>query len=699
MFRQRALSIRLLLRLVLGLMTLVVIGLGGSALKDSILQQRLYQRLSDLAAVDSLLFDATHAVRSERGASLTGLARSSADDGKIGNEVASVRRISEAALAKAMPLLAQLPGAALAKRAREIIQLRERVLPLRATIDAALAKPASERDEKIIKDWGSTMLELVDGIAGTAADIESAMLLADPRVDQLIQVKQAAWLARDYGGRENLLTGKALGAATGFTETERQQVADFRGRVAVAWETVQKGAATDAATAELRAAVEAAKSGVFGAPQAQRQAIQRKLNAGEKDDTTSAAFNEMAMSSAAIMAGVAKTAMISITGYLADLAAAATRWVMGYGILLLVSLALLLVGCIVVERRVVQPVAALTGTIQKLADGVYGEAIPEIRRDDEMGRMQRALEILRVNAVAAETAATSRAEEQRDVARRAAALDALCRSFDETATAALGTVGASLAGMQGEAAAMTTAADRTNERTGTVATAVHEVASGVKTVTTAADELAGSIAAVQRQVEQAASIAGKAVGRVDETKATIDALSAASQKVGEVVGLIAAIAGQTNLLALNATIEAARAGEAGKGFAVVASEVKSLATQTAKATEEITAQISAIQAATVTAVSGVHGIGAVITEMRDIATGVTQAVSQQGEATAAIVRNVVGTAGATQSITSNIADVSGIAQDGRLVAERVSVAARGLSSDVDGLRDRVAEFLQAIRAA
>ncbi len=256
MFRQRALSIRLLLRLVLGLMTLVVIGLGGSALKDSILQQRLYQRLSDLAAVDSLLFDATHAVRSERGASLTGLARSSADDGKIGNEVASVRRISEAALAKAMPLLAQLPGAALAKRAREIIQLRERVLPLRATIDAALAKPASERDEKIIKDWGSTMLELVDGIAGTAADIESAMLLADPRVDQLIQVKQAAWLARDYGGRENLLTGKALGAATGFTETERQQVADFRGRVAVAWETVQKGAATDAATAELRAAVE-----------------------------------------------------------------------------------------------------------------------------------------------------------------------------------------------------------------------------------------------------------------------------------------------------------------------------------------------------------------------------------------------------------------------------------------------------------
>jgi hypothetical protein len=194
MFRQRALSSRLLLRLVLGLMTLVVIGLGGSALKDSIVQQRLYQHISDLAAADALLFEATHTVRSERGVSLTGLASASADDGKIGTEIAAMRRVSEMALTQALPLLARLPAASLANRAGEIATLRERVLPMRATIDAVLRQPGSARDPKLLKDGGAAMLEFVDKIAATAAEIESVMLLADANVDQLIQVKQAAWL-------------------------------------------------------------------------------------------------------------------------------------------------------------------------------------------------------------------------------------------------------------------------------------------------------------------------------------------------------------------------------------------------------------------------------------------------------------------------------------------------------------------------
>ncbi len=221
----------------------------------------------------------------------------------------------------------------------------------------------------------------------------------------------------------------------------------------------------------------------------------------------------------------------------------------------------------------------------------------------------------------------------------------------------------------------------------------------MQTVASAAEQLTASISEISRQVLQSSRITERAVADARRTDTVVRALSDGAQKIGDVVGLITSIAGQTNLLALNATIEAARAGDAGRGFAVVASEVKNLAQQTAKATDEIGAQIGQIQTATGEAVEAIRAITGVIEEVSTIATAIASAVEQQGAATAEIARNVQQTAVSAHEVTSNIAGVSQAANDTGAAAAQVLSAAEGLSRQAATLTDEVNEFAAGIRAA
>jgi methyl-accepting chemotaxis protein len=221
----------------------------------------------------------------------------------------------------------------------------------------------------------------------------------------------------------------------------------------------------------------------------------------------------------------------------------------------------------------------------------------------------------------------------------------------------------------------------------------------VQTVAAAAEELTASIHEISRQVAQSAKITGKAVDDARRTDTIVRALADGAQKIGDVVQLITGIAAHTNLLALNATIEAARAGDAGKGFAVVASEVKSLAGQTAKATEEIGAQIRQIQDATGEAVQAINAIGTTIEEVNVIASNIAAAVEEQGAATAEIARNVQQTAASTQKVTVTIASVSQAANDTGAAAGQVLSAAGGLSQQASQLTNEVNDFVAGVRAA
>ncbi len=283
--------------------------------------------------------------------------------------------------------------------------------------------------------------------------------------------------------------------------------------------------------------------------------------------------------------------------------------------------------------------------------------------------------------------------------QRGRKVDALLRTFEDQTATLVGRVAAAASELRTTAETLSGTTDATTQQVTNVAAAVEQASVNVQTVAAAAEELHSSIAEIARQVAQSSTIAGKAVDDAHRTDAIVKTLASGAQRIGDVVDLINSIAGQTNLLALNATIEAARAGDAGKGFAVVASEVKSLANQTAKATEDISKQITEIQTATSEAVQAIESIAHTIEELSAIAASIAAAVEEQGSATQEIARNVQEAATGTQHVSANIAGVSDGAKETGAAAGRVLNAASGLSSQAEQLRGDVRVFIAGVKAA
>jgi methyl-accepting chemotaxis protein len=358
-----------------------------------------------------------------------------------------------------------------------------------------------------------------------------------------------------------------------------------------------------------------------------------------------------------------------------------------------------LIGWLYVERNIGRRLVALERSMRRIADGDLETAGPP-SSSDEIGRMANALETFRANGLEIQSLQREQqTSEQRAAARRKADMQKLADEFEGAVGKIIHTVSSAASELEASANTMTSTADRTETLSNIVASASEEASSNVQSVASATEEMASSVNEISRQVQESARIANGAVEQARKTNDRVGELSKAASRIGDVIELINTIAGQTNLLALNATIEAARAGDAGRGFAVVASEVKALAEQTAKATGEISQQISGIQSATNESVVSIKEIGITIGRMSEISSTIASAIEEQGAATQEISRNVQRAAEGTTQVASNIVDVQRGSSETGSASSQVLSSAQSLSIESNRLKLEVQNFLATVRAA
>lgn len=656
-------------------------------------------RIVSIAAASADVFKAMANIRADRSTTNRQLTSDIQVDAEIEKYIRGIRDELMPALARAVDILPAIDIPQRDAIVADLARLNKTLLAQQAEFWTEVAKPRASRRIALAKEYLETEDALMSILEKLSPVLAASVNHQDATIDQLLMIKQMAWLLRQNAGESSVIVGNAL--TTGKISPESQLAfTKFVGATDAAWSAVELAATGMQLPKALSAAMSETKS-VYFDPQytSTRDAIIATIAKGEKASMTANQWSPFSVGRMASAIRLADAALAAAKDHASAQRAGALQSLMLQLTLLLAAVGLTGAAMLAVSRRVITPLHRIRDAMLKVAGGDLSVDSGYLERKDEIGALAGALETFKQQAIDKLKIEEQERERNAGAAARQRAIETYVGEFEGVVRKSLGELSDASGEMRKTSGDLSAVSRQTNDRVEVAGRASHEASSSVESVAAAAEELSASINDISQQAAHAAGIASRAVNQARETDGTVQGLAQSAGRIGEVVGLINTIAAQTNLLALNATIEAARAGEAGRGFAVVASEVKSLASQTAKATEEISEQIADIQKVAGDAINAIQAIGGIIGEVNEVATAIAAAVQEQGAATQEITRSTQYAAQGTKNVSDNITGVKTDADAAAGGAEHVRQASELLETQSRQLGDQVSAFLGKIRAA
>ncbi|QPF92720.1 methyl-accepting chemotaxis protein [Bradyrhizobium commune] len=656
-------------------------------------------RISQIADASADLFKAMHNLRTDRASTNRLLNATEPMDADMDKYLRSLRDAQMPAMARALELLPSIEFPQSATLVPELSRLFKLLTEEQKQFWEEVARPKEQRRASLPKEYMETTQGLLDVLDKLSNVLAATVNHQDATIDQLLSIKQNAWLLRNTAGEASLIVSNGL-AAGKISPEARVAYTQYVGGTAAMWKALDLSTSGMRLPPALASAMATAKTAYFEQQYLSlRDRLADTLVKGEKAEMTANQWSPVTVGRMGSAVAVAEGALEAAKNHTLEQRGAAQRALTMQLALLALAIALAAGAIMLVSRRVITPLNTIRDAMLKVAGGDLAVDSGYLDREDEIGALAGALETFKQQANDKLKIEEHERERNAGAAARQHAIEAYVGEFEGAVRKTLGELSDASGEMRKTSGDLSAVSRQTNDRVQVAGKASNDASMSVDSVAAAAEELSASINDISQQAAHAAGIAGRAVTQARETDGTVQGLAKSAGRIGEVVGLINTIAAQTNLLALNATIEAARAGEAGRGFAVVASEVKSLASQTAKATEEISEQIADIQKVAGDAINAIQTIGGIIGEVNEVATAIAAAVQEQGAATQEITRSTQFAAQGTRNVSDNITGVKADADAAAAAADNVKHASEMLESQSRQLGHEVSDFLGKIRAA